>query len=139
MKSSLQSYFQVGTKHCFVRLLKQISRPIVDLKMTVIKIFFYILKSTMLDKKKSLKIGKRAFYYFVLMSVSSLVIYFVLLVQAGSLNPASPVASTMRSMDEIYLILSGTHDSSGVSSKSDGNVSEVLKCVTDKLNGRTCD
>ncbi len=93
----------------------------------------------MLDKKKLLKIGKRVFYYSILISVSSLVIYFVLLVQAGSLNPTSPVASTMRSMDEIYLILSGTHDSSGVLSKSDGNVSEMLKCVTDKLDGRTCD
>ena len=93
----------------------------------------------MLNKKKLLKMGKRVFYYSVLTSVSSLVIYFVLLVQAGSLSPASSVAPTMRSIDEIYSILAGTHDSSGVSSKSDGNISEMLKCVTDKMNSRTCD
>ena len=92
----------------------------------------------MLNKKESLKKGKRALYYSVLIAVSSLIIYFVLAVQAGNFNPTSPVSSTMRSLDEIYAVLFGTYDSSGTSSKSDGNASEMLKCITDKMNGRVC-
>ncbi len=92
----------------------------------------------MLDKKKSLKRGKRVLYYSVLIAVSSLIIYFVLAVQAGNFNPTSPVSSTMRSLDEIYAVLFGTYDSSGASGKSDGNASEMLKCITTKMGGGVC-
>ena len=93
----------------------------------------------MLNKKELLKKGKRVLYYSVLIAVSSLIIYFVLTVQAGNFNPTSPVSSTMRSLDEIYAVLFGTYDSSGTSGKSDGNASEMLKCITDKMNGGVCD
>ena len=93
----------------------------------------------MLNKKELLKKGKRVLYYSVLIAVSSLIIYFVLTVQAGNFNPTSPVSSTMRSLDEIYAVLFGTYDSSGISGKSDGNASEMLKCITDKMNGGVCD
>lgn len=92
----------------------------------------------MLNKTKSLKKGKRIFYYSALVSVSSLIIYFVLTVQAGNFNPTSPVSSTMRSLNEIHAVLFGTHDSSGISGKGDGNASEMLKCITTKMNGGVC-
>lgn len=91
------------------------------------------------DKKNLLKTGEKAIHYLILAVVSSMIIYLVLSVQAGSLNPTLPVASTMKHLDEIYSVIFGSYDSSGVSSKSDGNVSETLKCITDKMNSRTCD
>ncbi len=93
----------------------------------------------MLNKKKALKIGKETVHYLILAIVSSVIIYFVLSVQAGNLNPTLPVASTMRHIDEIYSVLFGTHDSSAVPGKSDGNASEILKCITNKMNSGTCD
>jgi hypothetical protein len=86
------------------------------------------------DKNKLLKKGKRAFHYFILMAVSSMIVYFVLSVQAGSLNPASPVAGTMESLDNIYNVLFGTNYTSTASGKSDGNVLERLRCITDNIS-----
>lgn len=93
----------------------------------------------MLNKTESSRKGKRIFYYSALISVSSLIIYFVLAVQAGNFNPTSPVAPTMRSLGEIYDVLFAVHDSSTTASKGDGNASEMLKCITTKMGGGFCD
>ncbi|MFZ2969532.1 MAG: hypothetical protein WA063_00110 [Minisyncoccia bacterium] len=62
------------------------------------------------DKDKLLKKGKRALHYFFLMAISSFVVYFVLLVQAGSLTPPGAVSSTMHSMQEVYDVLAGSFE-----------------------------
>ena len=93
----------------------------------------------MLNKTKSLKKGKKVLYYSALISVSSLIIYFVLAVQAGNFNPTLSVAPTMKSLGEIYDVLFAAHDSSITASKGDGNTSEMLKCITTKMGGGSCD
>ena len=78
-------------------------------------------------------LNKKKLRYPALIIVSSLIIYFVLSVQAGNLNPTSSVAPTMKSIEEIYSILVGSHNSATITGKRDGNASEMLKCITDEL------
>lgn len=81
---------------------------------------------------------KRIFKYLLLVIIPVAVIYFAFTVMAGNLSPGAPPASSMKSLDEVYSVLIGTFDSSSVTGDSNGNILELLKCITNKINGSSC-
>ena len=73
--------------------------------------------------------------------VFSLVIVVLVLerVQAGSLNPSSNPAGTMKTLSEIYNPLaSGSFDSSAMASSSNGSAIQIGRCILYRLNGGSC-
>jgi hypothetical protein len=54
---------------------------------------------------------------------------------AGSLTPVVLPASTMQSVEEVYTLLVGTFDSSGVVASKQGGAMEVSKCIISAITG----
>ncbi len=90
------------------------------------------------DKKENRRLLKKILYDLFIIVISVSVLYFALAVYAGSLVPPGPAGSTMMSLEDIYNALAGTYNSSAAEAKEDGNVMEILKCITNKINGDVC-
>ncbi len=71
--------------------------------------------------------------------ISAGALYAAIAAYAGSLVPPGPAGSTMMSLEDIYNVLADpSYVPSGVAAKEDGNVLEILKCITNKMNGEAC-
>jgi hypothetical protein len=64
-----------------------------------------------------------------------IVFTFFRLTDAGSLTPDAAPAGTMHDLQEMYDVLVGTFDSSGVVASKQGDVMQVTKCITQKISG----
>lgn len=86
------------------------------------------------------KLAKDILRSLIVVVISVSVLYFALAVRAGSsLDPIVPLGTaSMRSLEEIYSVLTGNYDSSTVSADENGNALEILKCITNKIDGGTC-
>lgn len=57
---------------------------------------------------------------------------------AGSLNPTSTPASTMKTANEVYDTVAGDYDSSGISASKHGNLIQIGRCIIERINGNDC-
>jgi hypothetical protein len=67
--------------------------------------------------------------------LSVLIIYGI--VQAGSLTPSAAPASTMHSLQEMWDVITGDNNSSGVAADAGGNIMERLTFIQQNLGGYT--
>ncbi len=81
---------------------------------------------------------KGLFQDLLIIFISAGIIYFTLAVRAGNITPPGFVAPTMKPLEEIYDVLAGAYDSSGASPNSNGSITQILKCITTKINGGVC-
>lgn len=91
------------------------------------------------NKNKKARLLKKILYDLFIIVISVSALYFALVVYAGILAPPGPAGSTMMPLEDIYNALAGTYNSSAAEAKEDGNVMEILKCITNKINGGSCD
>lgn len=80
----------------------------------------------------------KIFRSLVIIAVSVSIVYFAFTVLAGTLAPGAPPTQTMRSLNDIYTVMGGNYNSSAVSGSANGNILEILKCITNKMNGIEC-
>lgn len=92
---------------------------------------------TKTEKKENRNLLKRILHDLSIVIVSIGVLYFALVAYAGSLAPSGSVGITMMSLEDIYNVLVGTNPVTATP-KEDGNVLEILKCITTKINDGTC-
>lgn len=93
-----------------------------------------------INKIKINRLAKRILYDLSIIIVSVGAVYFVAAVYAGNLTPPGLVAPTMNTLENIYHILADPSyvPSAPVTAKENGNVMEILKCITNKMNGGVC-
>lgn len=91
-----------------------------------------------ITKKETKSLLKRIFSDLLVIIISVSVLYFALVAYAGSLIPSGGSSvPTMMSLEDIYNVLAGTN-SVAATPKEDGNVMEILKCITTKIDGGVC-
>lgn len=90
------------------------------------------------DKNENWHFFRRILYDLSVIIISVGVLYVAAVVYAGDLIPPGPVASTLNSLSSIYDVLTGNYDSTGVTPDNNGNVIQILKCITGKINGNPC-
>lgn len=92
------------------------------------------------EKKENQPLAIKIAHNLFIIIIAAGILYFAIAVYAGSslTPPAGPITITMNSLEEIYNVLAGTSYVSGATAKSDGNVLEILKCITTKMNGGAC-
>lgn len=87
----------------------------------------------MSEKNTKLKYFKRiaiyVFAFFLLLGLFKVVGW----VRAGSLNPTAAPAASMNSLEDVWNVVAGTYDASGVSANADGNILEQLKDIKDNF------
>lgn len=88
------------------------------------------------DKKENGHLFKKILYDLFIIVISVGVLYFALVVYAGSLVPPGSIGSTMSPLEDIYNALAGVP--AGAAPKENGNAMEILKCITTKMNGGVC-
>ena len=78
---------------------------------------------------------------FLILCVISIAVVVVVVrfVEAGSLNPTSAPASTMKDLDSAYDALVGaSYDSSAIASSSSGSAIQLGRCILENLGGGSC-
>lgn len=95
-----------------------------------------------IDKTESVRLLKRAIYDLTIIVISVSVIYFAMVAYAGNLNPpvTGTPAATMNSTEDVYKALADPAyvPSAPVAPAEDGNILEILKCITNKIDHGTC-
>lgn len=60
------------------------------------------------------------------------------LAEAGSLTPNAVPGGTMQSIQSVYDSLTGTFDSSSITSDAAGSAIEIARCAAARLTGGSC-
>lgn len=89
-----------------------------------------------INTKKALNKIYKLFLFLIAIGIS--VFIARLIVKAGSLTPSASPASTMNALSDVYNVLVGTYDSSGVSASSTGDAFQITQCAITKIQGGSC-
>lgn len=57
--------------------------------------------------------------------------------EAGSLAPSLAPSGTLNTLDELYVSLTGSYDSTAIVAAKHGDVLQVSKCIIQKITGGT--
>lgn len=74
----------------------------------------------------------------LLVFATAVLVLIIKFTEAGVLTPSASPASTMQTTGDIYNVLAGTYNSSGISANQNGSAVQILKCIITNLDGGSC-